>query len=101
MKIDLEEIKNEVAVSYGYNDWKDLLKMHVRLNHVVTSAEYSIEALSNYENEAMQEYAKQCCDEQIHMCAENANAFIGIYDEPLVAKCSILSTPNVVTTNTK
>lgn len=76
--IDLEEIKNQVAVKYGYKDWEW----------------FPFEERGRRVDEVATEYAKQCCDEQIKACAEG----IENLEYP---KEHVLSTSNVVTTNTK
>lgn len=80
----IEEIKNEVALKHGYDNWPDLICQMLHVGWRMT-------AFLKYENEAIQEYAKQCCDEQIKACAEkydNSNDELDYYQV-------IISTPNV------
>jgi len=82
--IDLEKIKNEVAVKHGYNMWLDILGIFS------TSTDISYLQLIELENEVATEYARQMCDEQIHACS------IAVNSERLMAQRLVQSTPNVV-----
>jgi len=55
--IDLEKIKNDVAVKHGYNMWLDILGIFS------TSTDISYLQLIELENEVATEFAKQMCDE--------------------------------------
>lgn len=82
---NLEEIKNEVAVKFGYVNWMKCVDS--------PSFKYSF-----YIDEVMQEYAKQCCDEQKKIIAEKIliECKSKLLGDELYKQIS--NTPNVVTT---
>lgn len=86
----IEEIKNSVAVKYGFENFNRFA------NNCI-----DIDLFNDIINEVAEQYAKQCCDEQIKACSESATAnvvydsFDGTYDA-VVSKKSIVNTPNVV-----
>ena len=81
--IDLEKIKNEVAVKHGYNMWLDILGVFS------TSTDISYLQLIELENQVATEYARQMCHNQIISCANE------VIDEDYFYEV-VLNTPNVV-----
>lgn len=63
----IEEIKNEVAVRHGYDNWPDLI---CKMLHVG----WRMSAFLKYENEAMDEHAKQAAEAQRELDIKNATA---------------------------
>jgi len=86
--IDLEKIKNEVAVKHGYKSFQKLLYSFYKDSDTI-----SLE-VQKVVNEVATEYARQMCDEQINVCAqEYVKPYEGMQRERVLV---ILNTPNVV-----
>lgn len=79
----IEEIKNEVAVTYKYSSWENLI-----IELILNSFEYS--RFQRIENEVATEYAKQCCEAQKEACC------IALKDYPIRTQMLVHDTPNVV-----
>jgi len=91
--MNLEQIKNEVAVKHGFENFEQIIDcIYVNSNGAGSIMEDIID-------EVAAEHARQMCDEQIKACAKNADAGYDHIEEcPFVDTQSILNTPNVVTT---
>lgn len=84
--VDLQKIKDEVAVKHGYSHWLDFIS-------TMLTEGWSTKKLLKLENEAMHEHSKQCCQLQIEACAENVLHTTS--DVPTEFIESILNTKNV------
>lgn len=83
---NIEEIKNEVAVKHGFDEW-DIYSFN-RSNGT------NIDAMVN---EVAIEHSKQCCDEQIKSCSNEVKYACSHCGFEHKDSENVINTPNVVT----
>lgn len=63
----LEEIKNEVALRYEFENWFDLRSFHILED---------VPGLEEYEDEVVQKYATECCKASLEKASENSDLLV-------------------------